>query len=153
MAQLKKLQAQTEIKSSADKFYEILRSKAYLIPKICPNYVKDIRVLQGDWDTVGSLRVWTYVAVKETMEAIDEKSRRITFNMLEGEIMNYYKSYKLSMEVASMGKGSLVKWTVEYEKQNEEISPPHKYLEFLVNFSKSIDAYLLTNKAEHQFDE
>ncbi|KAF2305531.1 hypothetical protein GH714_006265 [Hevea brasiliensis] len=139
MAQIEKLEVQTEIKSSAAKFYEILRSKAYLIPKICPDYVKDIQALQGDWDSVGSVRLWTYVA--------DEQSRTITFNILEGEIMKHYKTYKPIVQVTTIGPGSLAKWSIEYEKKNEDIPPPHKYMEFLANFNKAVDAYLLTNKA------
>ncbi|KAJ9135767.1 hypothetical protein P3X46_032910 [Hevea brasiliensis] len=152
MAQIEKLEVQTEIKSSAAKFYEILRSKAYLIPKICPDYVKDIQALQGDWDSVGSVRLWTYVAgncetVKEKVESIDEQSRTITFNILEGEIMKHYKTYKPIVQVTTIGPGSLAKWSIEYEKKNEDIPPPHKYMEFLANFNKAVDAYLLANKA------
>jgi hypothetical protein len=45
MAQIANMEAQTEIKCSAKKFYEIFRSKVYLVPKICPNLVKDIQLL------------------------------------------------------------------------------------------------------------
>ncbi|KAJ9153086.1 hypothetical protein P3X46_026570 [Hevea brasiliensis] len=152
MAQIEKLGVQTQIKSSGDKFYENLRSKAYLIPKICPEIVKDIQVLQGDWETMGSVRLWTYVAgncekLKETVEAVDDKTRSITFKMLEGEIVNYYKTYKPTLQVTTMGQVTLAKWTVEYEKNDEHIPPPHRYLELLHNLNKAIDAYLPTSKA------
>ncbi|KAJ6429881.1 hypothetical protein OIU84_021316 [Salix udensis] len=90
MAQIATLEVQTEIKSSADQFYEIFRSKQYLMPKICPEYIKGVQVVQGDWEAVGSIKLWTYVAgsseiVKDTVEAIDDKTKSITYNILEGK--------------------------------------------------------------------
>ena len=62
MAQIAKMQVEAEIKAGAETFYEVFRSKGYLLPKICPDMIKDIRVLEGDWGTVGSVKQWTYVA-------------------------------------------------------------------------------------------
>ncbi|RVW16930.1 hypothetical protein CK203_070608 [Vitis vinifera] len=36
MAQIAKMEAQVEIKSPSNKFYEVLSSKAHLLPKACP---------------------------------------------------------------------------------------------------------------------
>ncbi|CAK7326751.1 unnamed protein product [Dovyalis caffra] len=136
MAQIAKLEVQTEIKSSADKFYDIFRRKQYLMPKICPEYIKGIQVVLGDWETVGSIKLWTYDAgsseiVKETVEAIDDKTKSITYNM---------------------GQAGLAKWTVEYERQNEEIPDPHNYVEFLACISKSVDAYLPKDVTDYTAD-
>ncbi|OAY29251.1 MLP-like protein 28 [Manihot esculenta] len=152
MAKIEKMEVKTQIKSSSDKFFEILRSKTYLLPKICPEIINDIQTIQGDWGTIGSVRQWTYVAgncekIKERIEAIDEKTRSITFNFLEGDVLNYYKSYKASLEVTTMDEVSLAKWTLEYEKKDDHIPPPHKYLELLANFNKAVDSYLLKTKA------
>lgn len=62
MAQIAKMDVQVEIKASADKFYEIFLSKGYLLPKMCPNVIKDLQVIQGDWGSVGSVKQWTYFA-------------------------------------------------------------------------------------------
>ena len=32
------------------------------MPKICPEYIKGVQVVQGDWEAVGSIKLWTYVA-------------------------------------------------------------------------------------------
>ncbi|XVF85375.1 hypothetical protein PTKIN_Ptkin17bG0112600 [Pterospermum kingtungense] len=90
MAQIVKVEAQTEIKSSSDKLYDIFRNKIYLLSKICPQEFKDGKVLQGDWNSVGCVREWSYTAagntetVKETIEAIDDKNKSITFVVLVG---------------------------------------------------------------------
>ena len=62
MAQIAKIEVQLEIKSSAEKFYEVFRSKQYLLPKICPDVVKNIKLIEGDWESVGSIKEWAYVA-------------------------------------------------------------------------------------------
>ena len=62
MAQIAKMEVQTEIKSSAEEFYDIFRSKVHLMPKICPQEFKDGKLVQGDWKSVGSVREWSYAA-------------------------------------------------------------------------------------------
>lgn len=62
MAQIAKIDTQMDVKSSAQRFYEIFRSKQYLFPKICPDLIKDVQVIEGDWESVGSIKLWSYVA-------------------------------------------------------------------------------------------
>lgn len=62
MAQIAKMEVQLDIKSSAQSFYEIFRRKQYLIPKICLDILKDVQVIKGDWESLGSIKQWTYVA-------------------------------------------------------------------------------------------
>ena len=59
---LAKMEVQVEIKSSAQRFYDIFRSKQHLLPKICPDMEKDVKVIKGDWESVGSIKQWSYVA-------------------------------------------------------------------------------------------
>ncbi|XVE74685.1 hypothetical protein DITRI_Ditri12bG0037100 [Diplodiscus trichospermus] len=149
MAQIAKMEVQVEVKSSADKFYDILRNKLHLVPKISPQQFKNGKVVQGDWNTQGSVREWTFAVagsietVKETIEAYDDESKCFTCCMLEGDLMKYYKTFKSIVNVTASGQGSLVKWTVEYEKKDESVPAPTQYKNFLVSWSKNIDAYLL----------
>ncbi|KAM5567000.1 MLP-like protein 31 [Rosa sericea] len=150
MAQIAKMQVEAEIKASAEKFYEIFRSKGYLLPKICPDMIKDLRVLEGDWGTVGSVKQWTYVAAgnseiaKETVEAMDEKAKSITFKTVDGSLLKVYKNMKATVQVTAKAGGcSSVKWSIEYEKLNEDSPPPNKYLDFVLILNKKVDAYLL----------
>ncbi|OMO99697.1 hypothetical protein COLO4_13138 [Corchorus olitorius] len=148
MAQIQKMEFQIELKSSADKFFELFRSKPQLLPKICPQEFKGVKLVEGDWDSVGSIREWTHTAsghpdiAKESIEAIDDESKTITFKFLDGEMMKYYKTFKPTVNVLPSGQGGLAKWTVEFEKQNESIPDPVMYKDFITNFSKNVDAYL-----------
>ncbi|XWS69347.1 hypothetical protein CRYUN_Cryun04dG0171500 [Craigia yunnanensis] len=149
MAQIAKMEVQTEIKSSADKFYDVFRNKLHLMLKISPQQFKDGKVVEGDWKSVGSVREWTYAAAgsietrKEAIEAVDDKSKTIIYSMLDGDMMKCYKTFKPILNVTASGQGSLVKWTVVYEKQNDNIPAPIKYKDFLVSWNKNVDAYLL----------
>ncbi|RVX12673.1 Kirola [Vitis vinifera] len=63
-------------------------------------------------------------SIKETVESKDEENRSITFKVLDGELLNDYKSYKFTTQAIPKGEGCLVKWTAEYEKASEDGSDP-----------------------------
>ncbi|XVF43614.1 hypothetical protein PTKIN_Ptkin02bG0054200 [Pterospermum kingtungense] len=148
MAQIRKMNCQVEIKSPADKFYDTFKSKSQLMPKMS-NDVTDVKLVQGDWDSVGSVKQWTFVAggksvsVKDIVENMDDKNRAIVFRVVEGDMMNSFKSWKASLNVMPKGERSLVKWTLEYEKQNESVPDPILFTEFLTTLTENFDAYLL----------
>ncbi|XVE92015.1 hypothetical protein REPUB_Repub01dG0060800 [Reevesia pubescens] len=149
MAQIRKMDCQVEIKCPSDKFYEAFRNKIQLMPEMSNQVIKDIKLVQGDWDSLGAVRQWSIVAggkcetVKEMMESADDKNKTIVFKLVEGEIMNSYKSWKSILNVTPMGNRSLVKWTMEFEKQNESVPDPVMYADFLTIWTKNADAYLL----------
>ncbi|PON53315.1 Bet v I type allergen [Parasponia andersonii] len=153
MAQRAKSEVQLELKCSAQSFYEIFRSKQHLLPKVCPELIKDINVIKGDWESLGSIKQWAYnvpagncEAVEEALEAIDDENKRLTFKLLDGEITKYYKNVKSTIQVTGKDEGgSSVKWSLEYEKQNEDLPEPIKYLDLFPVLTKSVDAYLNKN--------
>ncbi|GMI75183.1 MLP-like protein 31 [Hibiscus trionum] len=179
MAQIRRMDCQIEVKSSADKFFDAFKTKAHLMPKMSSQLVSDIKLLEGDWTSVGSVRLWYYSAnnkcwgdgkvkvkpigiarfevgvkldslntfetAKELRESVDEENRTIVYKLLEGEIGNSYKNWRSILSVTPMGEGSLVKWTFEYEKLNDDVPEPVKYCDFHTTWSKDVDAYLLNS--------
>ncbi|XP_059649547.1 MLP-like protein 423 [Cornus florida] len=149
MAQICKLELQTEIKSSPDRLFDIYKNKTYLMPKISPDQFRSIEVLEGDGKSVGSVRLWTYVmgsqvTAKDKIDAVDDENKSITFNIIGGEITKYFKSFKATLEAGtSVLNTNLIKWSLEYEKANEDVPTPNSHLDFLVNGSRVVDAYLL----------
>ncbi|CAL5428386.1 unnamed protein product [Camellia sinensis] len=81
-------------------------------------------------------------SAKERIEAIDVDNKSVTFNLLEGDVLKVYKTFKSTLQVANMDDGCLIKVTLAYEKQHEDTSPPTMYLDFVANISKDIEAYL-----------
>ena len=82
---------------------------------------------------------------KDKIVAIDEEKGSMTFDLIGGEVTNYYKSFKATITVEAQAKAHthLVKWSLEYEKADENVPTPHSHLAFLVNFSRDVDAFLL----------
>ncbi|KAE8667725.1 hypothetical protein F3Y22_tig00112383pilonHSYRG00494 [Hibiscus syriacus] len=115
---IERMECQFEIKSSAEKFFDVYKNKPYLMAKLSNQTVNDVKLLQGNWNSQGSFRLW-HIAVADN---------------------DAYKSWKSILNVMPMGEGSLVKWTMEFEKQNENIPDPVKYGEFLTAWAKLLDA-------------
>ena len=83
------------------------------------------------------------VIAKDKIVAIDEEKGSMTFDLIGGEVTNYYKSFKATIEATSEAQTNLVKWSLEYEKANETVPSPESHLAFLLDVSKEVDAYLI----------
>lgn len=73
--------------------------------------------------------------VKEKVTAFDKEKRSITHEMVEGELANYYKAIAVKLDVVpkqgAAGTASLVTWSLEFEKVNEDIPNPTAYIDAL----------------------
>jgi hypothetical protein len=79
---------------------------------------------------------------KEKIEAIDETNKSITLKVVEGDLLKEYKSFKIVVQATPKGEGSLVHWSMEYEKLKEDVPEPKTLLQFAVDVSKDIDGHL-----------
>jgi hypothetical protein len=62
---------------------------------------------------------------------------------MDGEIAKNYKVFKTTLQVTPKGNGSSVKWSIEFEKANEEVPTPIKYTDFMSTMTKAVEAYLV----------
>ncbi|KAI3433158.1 Bet_v_1 domain-containing protein [Psidium guajava] len=150
MAKVGKIEKQARIKSPPEKLFDIYKNKIDLMPKISPDKLRSIEVIEGDGKSVGSVRLWTYflgdsVVAKDKIDAIDEVNKSITFDIISGEVTKYFSSYKATIQLVSEGQNNSVKWSVEYEKMNEQVPDPHPQLDFLITMAKEVDNYLVQN--------
>ena len=76
------------------------------------------------------------------VEGLDMKYNKMTFKVIEGDLLGHYKSFKFLLQVTPKEKGSVVNWVLEYEKQNDNTPDPYTLLELTVEMSKEIGAYL-----------
>ncbi|KAI3696290.1 hypothetical protein L1987_79302 [Smallanthus sonchifolius] len=129
----------------------IYKDGGYRLPElviIAPDYIKSREWQQGVSGTVGSIISWNYAlggkkqAAKESIEALDEKKKWITFNLLEGDLLKTYKSYKTQLHVDGTGDNSTVTWTVEYERMNENVPDPDSVIELLQKIIKYVETHL-----------
>lgn len=82
---------------------------------------------------------------KDLIEAIDEENKSITFKVLEGDLAELYKTFKLSLHVDTKGENNLVTWTVDYEKLNENVEDPHTFLAFILKVTRDIESHHVHN--------
>ncbi|KAF7827616.1 MLP-like protein 28 [Senna tora] len=138
-----KIEVDVHINASADKFHEIFSSKPHEVPKISPNNIKNT-IVEGEWGKVGSIVVIHYV------HAIDPTKNLFTLRVLEGDLLNDYKSVKVTFQATPKDKGSLVHVTVEYEKLKGHIPDLHSIANMAVEVSKDIDAHLTQTQNRSQ---
>ncbi|KAK6146767.1 hypothetical protein DH2020_020636 [Rehmannia glutinosa] len=137
-----RLVSQISIKADVDLLHELFTNKLHRIPDICPGKVKKLDLQSGQWGTVGSVICWQYIHdgetkfAKEIIEAIDEEKKSITFNVIEGDVMAWYNTFKFIVKVDNNGEDSLVTWTFEYEKKTEDVPEPHAVMNLGLNQSK-----------------
>uniref|UniRef100_A0A7N0TCK4 Bet v I/Major latex protein domain-containing protein n=1 Tax=Kalanchoe fedtschenkoi TaxID=63787 RepID=A0A7N0TCK4_KALFE len=145
-----KLEDSVEIKSNAGDFHDVFSCRPHHISNVSPDNIQGCGMHEGDWGTPGSTIVWDYVHegkkkfAKEIVEAIDHENYSTTFKVIEGDIMEYYKNFRLIVKATAKkdGEGSIVHWTLEYEKLHENIPDPTSLMEFTHAVSKDIDLHL-----------
>ncbi|KAI3890426.1 hypothetical protein MKX03_037215 [Papaver bracteatum] len=143
MTQIVEDRIETEIKCSADKFYNLLRHNTMQIPIIFPNYVKSVKIIKGD-GSLGTIRQWQYVTqeasskemvLKDIVKSVDDENRSITFNVLGGDILNHYKSFDFTLTQR--------KWWIQYEKRTEDVRSPDAHTGLVAAITKELGHYLL----------
>ncbi|KAK4423438.1 Kirola [Sesamum alatum] len=82
---------------------------------------------------------------KERLEAIDEKNKSIRYKVVEGSLLEVYKSFEATMGVESNGEDKTVTWILEYEKKSETVLPdPHTLMDMCVVMTKDIERHHLS---------
>ncbi|KAF9597262.1 hypothetical protein IFM89_016403 [Coptis chinensis] len=144
------LEFDVEVKSPADKFWRGLEDSATIFPKIFPERIKSVEIVEGDGLKPGSIRILKYVEgtpgitfAKEKMELLDDENKTLVYSVIDGEITHLYKSFKVHLHVVPKEEGSVVKWGLEYEKASEEVPEPDHIKQTATKAFNCLDAYLL----------
>lgn len=87
-------------------------------------------------------------STKEIVEEVDEEKNSITFTVIEGELLQEYKSFKFKLQCIPKEKGSVVHLCLEYEKLHDDISDPHSMLMLCGKVFKDVDAHLTEGNQE-----
>ncbi|KAM7463439.1 hypothetical protein LguiA_031560 [Lonicera macranthoides] len=143
------LVSKTSIKSSGDVFHELFRDDPHHISNITPAKIQGCHLHEGEFGKAGSIIQWTYFhdgkerVAKQVILAVDEEKKSITYKMLEGDLMELYKSFIIGIHVDTNGEDNLVTWTVDYEKLHEGIPAPTTLMDFFVEVTKDIETHHL----------
>ncbi|KAK1423128.1 hypothetical protein QVD17_18423 [Tagetes erecta] len=142
---------QFEIKSSGNLFHELWKTKPHELPSLTPTTIQNCQVLDGQVGTVGSILLWNYFhdgkdcVSKARIKDINESKKSITFEVLEGDVLEQYKTFISHVQVDKHGSNNLVSWTVEYEKLNPNIPDPDTFMEICKQMAKDIETHHLQN--------
>lgn len=80
---------------------------------------------------------------KDLVEVFDEKNKIVTYKVIEGDLLNEYKTFRITIQTIPKGSGSLVKITIEYEKLSDDVAIPKKIMDCLVSMIKDIEQHLI----------
>ncbi|KAJ4709998.1 MLP protein [Melia azedarach] len=136
--------ANVEVQAPAAMIHEFLSSKLNQVPHACPEKVQAVDLLEGEWGKAGSVICWHYTndgktqTCKEVMEEIDFENKKTTYKVVEGNLLENYKSFYFMLQVTPKGEGSLVNWTLKYEKLNHDVPEPNTMLQFAIDGTKII---------------
>ncbi|XP_052206236.1 kirola-like [Diospyros lotus] len=145
----RKLVRQVPIKSDGDVFHEILKERPHHISNMSPAHIQGCALHEGDWGKVGSVTFWSYThdgkekVAKAMTEAVDEASKSVTYKVIEGDLMQLYKSFVITVHGDTRGMNNLVTWTFQYEKLNDACGDPNSLMDLCVNVTKDIEAHHL----------
>ncbi|WP_411025872.1 hypothetical protein, partial [Salmonella sp. s57402] len=79
----------------------------------------------------------------QVIEAIDEEKKSITFKVIDGDLLQLYKSFVITVHVDTIGNDNLVTWTFDYEKLNESVEYPVTLMDFVIEVTKHIETHHL----------
>ncbi|KAJ6999552.1 hypothetical protein D5086_007858 [Populus alba] len=155
MARLCKKVVETPIQCSTDAFYKFFKKQANFLPNVCGSVVQTIGLADGNksWvNTVGSRKVIEILSsescrdtaekIKYVVESVDDRSRKITYKVLEGALLQQYESFSVTLQVTS---SSTAKWTINYQKKDPASENPDFYLQLLPTVNATVDIYLRSN--------
>ena len=149
MALVGKMVRQVDLKSDGDVFHELFRDRPHHISDMSPTHIQGVDLHEGEWGTVGSVIFWKYThdgkekVAKEVIEAIDEEKKSVTFKVIDGDLLQLYKSFVATVHVDTVGDNNLVTWTFNYEKLNENIEDPISLMDFCIELTKHIETHHL----------
>ena len=118
MSLIGKKSVQIEIKSCGDLFHELLGKKPHQVSNLAPNHVQGCDLHEGDWGSDESIIVWKYFhdgknRVAKQIVLVDEEKKTVTFDVIEGDLKELYKTFLITLHVDKNGETNLVTWTFE----------------------------------------
>ena len=87
---------------------------------------------------------------EESIVAVDKENKSITYNIYGGDLTQLYKKLHVTVQATTKGETNFLTWIYEYERLNENVTDPHKLVEYITGETKSIDNYYLNLKAKIQ---
>ncbi|XP_014490833.1 MLP-like protein 28 [Vigna radiata var. radiata] len=138
------------VHSTAEKWYNLFAKSLHDVQHLSDS-IHAAQLHQGeDWHHHETVKHWTYKIdgnvekCLEKIESIDEEKKTINYKLFGEDIDHRFKVFNLIFQaIDKENGGAIIKWTIEYEKLNEEVHPPYGYIEYLHNGTRDIDSNLV----------
>ncbi|KAK8976804.1 hypothetical protein V6N11_047574 [Hibiscus sabdariffa] len=146
-----RLEAYVETDASPEQIHHLLSCMPDHVHDDSPEKILGCDLVRGDFGTPGCVVTWRYMLdgkaekTKAAYETIDYESKSVTFKVLEGDMKEEFKSFVKTMQASAKNdgsKGSIVHWTVEYEKRHDGVGEPYSLLQLFVEVARDMGAYL-----------
>ncbi|RZC75854.1 hypothetical protein C5167_000056 [Papaver somniferum] len=90
------------------------------------------------------------VTLKDKIVATDDETRTLSIRIIDGDLLCMYPKFEYTLTVTPVvtqrrEQSSLLKLSVEYEKKNEDVPPPHEYMELATSLYRAIAGHLANN--------
>ncbi|KAL0698970.1 hypothetical protein Bca4012_055092 [Brassica carinata] len=135
-----------QVNMPADRFFNTFKNKKGNFT----DKTEAVSVHRGDPNSNSSIQIWNFIVdgnmehIKEKIE-VDEENKSVSFLAIEGDVLEQYKSYKISLDVVPRDDGvCIAKWTWDYEKLNDDGPPPTKYIAFVAYCTRDLETRLLS---------
>ena len=102
--------------------------------------------ISGVDDVVAGVPMLTFA--KEKLELADDEKKVVSYSVVDGELVNYYKNFKVTLQVtpAKDGEaGAVVNWAMDFDKASEQVPDPDAIKETAAKTFHDLDDYLLKN--------
>ncbi|KAI3942328.1 hypothetical protein MKW92_041465 [Papaver armeniacum] len=147
-----KLVTELEVNCNADKYYEIFKNPEK-IPTAVPHIYSSVKAIEGDGTTSGCIKQWDYTKEGKTLyvhekTTYNDETKTIYHKVVGGDLTKDYKKFDvtLAIDAKTNGHGSIVSWTIEYEKLHEDSPVPIDYLIFFHSHIVDVNSYLCASE-------
>ncbi|KAI3884121.1 hypothetical protein MKX03_021210 [Papaver bracteatum] len=117
-------------------------------------HISEVKVIEGHGITSGCVKQWNYTVGGKEMHVhekttYNDETRTIHHSAVGGDVMKNNKKFDATLVVnpKANGHGSIVSWTIEYEKLNEDSPVPIDYLQFFQFQIEDLNSHLLCASA------
>ncbi|KAK1425704.1 hypothetical protein QVD17_21059 [Tagetes erecta] len=147
MALSGKLIGYVEISKKGDFFHDLIRHKPHEMSAIVPDKLHECDVLEGERGAVGSIISWNYThdgkrkVAKQLIESVNEENHTVVFKVIEGDLVDEYKSFKSMWHVEPKGDKQVGTVTLEFERADTSVPYPTSLLDYVCNIIKDMDAH------------
>ncbi|CAA2972517.1 kirola-like [Olea europaea subsp. europaea] len=145
-----KLIAQLEFEAGGDAFHEFFRHKPHQLSDACVGKVHSCDLVEGEFGKVGCVVIFGYAhddgkeqSAKMVLDAIDEEKQALVVKVLEGDVMEFYKTFTITAQVETKDDIDHVTWTLEYEMLHEDVPHPISWLAYYIDITVDVETHHL----------